>query len=41
MGFYIHKSDISDIARLGNLMLAAFLGYIWVVLLGEYALIKV
>ena len=39
-GFYIHKSHISDLRRLGNLMLAACLGYIWVVLLGEYALNK-
>jgi len=39
-GFYVHKSHISDLGRLGNLMLAACLGYIWVVLLGEYALYK-
>jgi len=39
-GFYVHKSHISDLGRLGNLMLVACLGYIWVVLLGEYALYK-
>ena len=39
-GFHIHKSHISDLGRLGNLMLAACLSYIWVVLLGEYAIYK-
>ncbi len=37
-GFHVHKSHISDLKRLGNLMIAGCLAYIWVVLLGEYAL---
>jgi hypothetical protein len=36
----LQKSHISDLNRLGNLMIAACLAYIWVVLLGEYALNK-
>ena len=39
-GFYLHKSHISDLKRLGNLMISACIGYIWVVLLGEYSLYK-
>lgn len=39
-GFHLQKSHISDLGRLGNLMIAACLAYIWVVLLGEYALNK-
>ena len=39
-GFHLQKSHISDLFRLGNLMVAACLGYIWVVLLGKYALDK-
>lgn len=39
-GFHLHKSHISDLRRLGNLIIAACLGYIWLVLLGEYALNK-
>ena len=37
-GFNLHKSHMSDLGRLGNLMIAACIGYIWVVLLGNYAL---
>ncbi len=39
-GFHLQKSHISDLARLSNLIMAACLGYIWVVLLGEYAVNK-
>lgn len=39
-GFHVHKSHLSELGRLANLILAACLGYIWVVLLGEYALSK-
>lgn len=39
-GFFLHKSHINDIGRLGNLMIAACITYIWVVILGEYALNK-
>ena len=39
-GFHLQKSHISNLNRLGNLMLAACLAYIWVVLLAEYALNK-
>lgn len=37
-GFNLHKSHISDLKRLGNLMIAACIAYIWLVLLGEHAL---
>lgn len=39
-GFYLHKSHISDLGRLGNLMITACIAYVWTVLLGEYALNK-
>jgi hypothetical protein len=39
-GFHLQKSHISNLNRIGNLMVAACLAYIWVVLLGEYALNK-
>ena len=37
-GFNLQKSHISDGHRLSNLIISACLGYIWVVLLGKYAL---
>lgn len=37
-GFYLHKSHISDLGRLANLMIAGCIAYIWVVLLGKHAL---
>ena len=37
-GFHLQKSHISDLARLANLMIAACIGYIWLVLLGKEAL---
>ena len=37
-GFHLHKSHISELRRLSNLIMAACLGYIWLVLLGQYAL---
>ena len=37
-GFHLQKSHISDLRRLGNLTIVACLSYIWVVLLGNYAL---
>jgi len=39
-GFHLQKSHISDLRRLGNLMVAACIAYIWIVLLGKYALNK-
>jgi len=36
-GFHLQKSHISDLARLGNLMIAACIAYIWLVLLGKQA----
>jgi len=39
-GFHLHKSHLSDLKRLGNLMIAACIGYIWLVLLGNYAFSK-
>ena len=37
-GFKLDKSHISDIARIGRLMIATSLAYIWLVLLGSSAL---
>ncbi len=37
-GFHIHKSHISDPARLSRLLLASCLAYIWIVYLGTKAL---
>ena len=37
-GFMLDKSHLNDIARIGKLMIATSLAYIWLVLLGEYAL---
>jgi hypothetical protein len=39
-GFHLQKSHFSNLGRLGNLMIAACVSYIWVVLLGQYALNK-
>ncbi len=39
-GFHIHKSHTSDLDRSGHLMVAACIGYLWVILLGGYALYK-
>jgi hypothetical protein len=39
-GFHLQKSHISDLSRLGNLIIAACIGYIWVVLLGQHAIYK-
>ena len=39
-GFYLQKSHLRDLGRLSNLVMAACIAYIWVVLLGEYALNK-
>lgn len=36
-GFHIHKSHISDAARLGRLLIAACLAYLWIVYLGTLA----
>ena len=38
-GFQLHKSHLSDIARLGRLLIASCIAYIWLILLGEQALI--
>lgn len=37
-GFYLHKSHLSDPHRLGTLMIAACLAYLWIVYLGLLAL---
>jgi hypothetical protein len=37
-GFYLHKSHLSDPARLSTLMIAACLAYLWIVYLGLVAL---
>jgi hypothetical protein len=37
-GFYLHKSHLSDPHRLGILMIAACLAYLWIVYLGLVAL---
>ena len=37
-GFHLHKSHLSDPARLGRLLLAACLAYLWVVYLGVCAI---
>ena len=39
-GFHLQKSHLSDLGRLGTLMIAACIAYIWIVLLGQYALNK-
>jgi len=39
-GFHLQKSHISDLCRLNNLIMAACIGYIWIVLLGKYAVNK-
>lgn len=36
-GFHIHKSHLSDVARLTRLLLAACLAYLWIVYLGTVA----
>jgi len=36
----LQKSHICDLSRLGKLMIAACIGYNWIVLLGKYALDK-
>lgn len=36
-GFHLHKSHLSDPTRLSRLMIAACLGYIWIVFLGVWA----
>lgn len=37
-GFHLHKSHLSDPARLARLMMAACLAYIWIVFLGALAM---
>ena len=37
-GFHLHKSHISDPARLAQLMIAACLAYIWIIYLGNVAI---
>ena len=37
-GFNLHRSHISDPARLSRLMIAACLAYIWVIYLGEFCM---
>lgn len=37
-GFYLHKSHLADPERLGNLMIAACLAYLWIIYLGLTAL---
>ncbi len=37
-GFHLHKSHVSDPARVGRLLIAACLAYLWVVYLGVVAL---
>jgi hypothetical protein len=39
-GFHLQKSHLENISRPGNLMIAACIAYIWIVLLGQYALNK-
>jgi hypothetical protein len=39
-GFYLHKSHLSDPQRLGVLMIAACLAYLWIVYLGLVAIRK-
>lgn len=39
-GFYLHKSHLSDPERLGTLMIAACLAYLWIIYLGLLALRK-
>lgn len=39
-GFHLQKSHISNLDSLSNLIMAACIGYIWIVLLGNYALNK-
>ena len=36
----MQKSHLADLGRLGNLIIAACIAYIWIVLLGQYALNK-
>ena len=36
-GFHLQKSHISNLDSLSNLIMAACIGYIWIVLLGNYA----
>jgi len=37
-GFYLHKSHLSDPARLAQLMIAACLAYIWIIYLGNLSI---
>jgi len=37
-GFHLHKSHLSDPARIARLMLAACLAYLWIVYLGALAM---
>ena len=37
-GFYLHKSHLADTQRLGTLMIAACLAYLWIIYLGLTAL---
>ncbi len=39
-GFHLHKSHLSDPARLSRLMIAACLAYIWIIFLGTLALLE-
>lgn len=39
-GFHLHKSRISDPARLSRLMMAACLAYLWIVFLGALAILE-
>jgi hypothetical protein len=37
-GFHLHKSHLSDPQRIAQLMIAACLGYIWMIYLGQFAM---
>ena len=39
-GFHLQKSHLADLGKLGNLIITACIAYIWIVLLGQYALNK-
>ena len=39
-GFHLQKSHLADLGRLGNLIIVACIAYIWIMLLGQYALNK-
>jgi hypothetical protein len=39
-GFHLHKSHISDPARLSRLMIAACLAYIWIIFLGTLSILE-